>query len=48
MVVPGDVLQLHLEMSRYRSGFGKARAVASVEGETTAEGEISFAIAKGE
>jgi 3-hydroxyacyl-[acyl-carrier-protein] dehydratase len=42
-VVPGDVLQLDVEITRYRKGrFGKAKAVASVAGEVTAEGEISF------
>lgn len=44
-VVPGDVLQLDVEMLRYRKGrVGKAKAVASVDGEVTAEGEISFSM----
>ena len=44
-VVPGDVLQLDVEITRYRKGrFGRAKAVASVAGEVTAEGEMSFAM----
>jgi 3-hydroxyacyl-[acyl-carrier-protein] dehydratase len=46
-VVPGDVLDLKVEITRYRPGFGKAHGVASVAGETSAEGDISFALAKG-
>ncbi len=42
-VMPGDVLTLRAEMDKYRRGFGKARATATVEGEVTAEGIISFA-----
>ena len=44
-VAPGDVLELKVEMLRLRKGYGKARGVASVDGETAAEGEISFAVA---
>lgn len=43
-VVPGDVLTLDCELLRYRKGrVGRCRAVATVDGEVTAEGEISFA-----
>ncbi|MEN6624910.1 MAG: 3-hydroxyacyl-ACP dehydratase FabZ [Candidatus Sumerlaeia bacterium] len=44
-VVPGDVLTLTVTMEKYRRGFGKARGVASVNGETSAEGMLGFAIA---
>jgi 3-hydroxyacyl-[acyl-carrier-protein] dehydratase len=48
-VVPGDVLQLDVEILRYRTGrFGKAKAVATVNGEISAEGEMSFAIGPAE
>jgi 3-hydroxyacyl-[acyl-carrier-protein] dehydratase len=42
-VVPGDVLDLDVELLRFRRGFGRVRAVASVNGEVAAEGEIGFA-----
>lgn len=45
-VVPGDVLKLEVTVLRYRSGFGRASAKATVDGEVTAEGEIGFAAAK--
>lgn len=45
-VVPGDILRLEVKVTRYRSGFGKAQATATVEGDVTAEGEISYATAK--
>jgi 3-hydroxymyristoyl/3-hydroxydecanoyl-(acyl carrier protein) dehydratase len=39
------VLELNVEMLRYRKGrFGKAKGVASVAGDVTCEGELSFAI----
>ena len=44
-VVPGDVLTLEVEMTRYRKGrFGRAHGVASVNGEISAEGDLTFAI----
>jgi 3-hydroxyacyl-[acyl-carrier-protein] dehydratase len=44
-VVPGDVLTLEVEMLRYRKGrFGRARGIASVNGEISAEGELTFAM----
>jgi beta-hydroxyacyl-ACP dehydratase FabZ len=42
-VIPGDVLDLRVEIIRMRKGFGKVHGVASVNGEVTAEGDISFA-----
>lgn len=45
-VVPGDILTLTVKVLRYRSGFGKAEATATVEGEITAQGIISFATAQ--
>ena len=45
-VVPGDVLDLKVEILRYRIGYGKAHGVASVAGEISAEGNLSFALAK--
>lgn len=43
-VVPGDVLKLEVEFTKYRRGFGKANARATVEGELASEGELSFLI----
>ena len=45
-VVPGDVLKLQVKLIRIRSGFGRAKAVATVQDEVTAEGEISFMATK--
>ncbi len=47
-VVPGDVLTLTVTMEKYRRGFGRAKGVASVNGETSCEGILSFAIGTGE
>ncbi len=44
-VVPGDVLELHVEMLRMGSRAGKAKGVGKVNGETTTEATFSFAIA---
>ena len=44
-VVPGDVLRLEVELGRFRSGFGKATATATVDGELAAKGELLFALA---
>lgn len=44
-VVPGDVLKLHVKTLRYRSGYGKGQATATVNDEVTAEGELSFLVA---
>jgi 3-hydroxyacyl-[acyl-carrier-protein] dehydratase len=44
-VVPGDVLELHIEMLRSGSRAGKAKGVGKVNGETTTEAVFTFAIA---
>jgi beta-hydroxyacyl-ACP dehydratase FabZ len=44
-VVPGDVLEMDVEMLRAGSRAGKARGVARVNGHVTTEAEFSFAIA---
>ncbi len=43
-VAPGDQLRLEVEMERLRRGIGRANAVATVEGETAAEGRLTFAL----
>jgi beta-hydroxyacyl-ACP dehydratase FabZ len=43
-VVPGDVLELHVEMLRSGSRAGKAKGTAKVNGEITSEGTFTFAI----
>ena len=43
-VVPGDVLELHVELTKFRHGIGFANATATVDGAVAAAGEISFAI----
>ncbi|MGG3449031.1 3-hydroxyacyl-ACP dehydratase FabZ [Domibacillus aminovorans] len=43
-VVPGDQLRLEVEMTRLRGSIGKAKAIASVEGELVCEAELMFAL----
>jgi 3-hydroxyacyl-[acyl-carrier-protein] dehydratase len=43
-VLPGDQLVLKVELEKLRGMFGRARAVASVEGEIAVEATISFVI----
>ena len=43
-VVPGDQLRLEVEMERLRRGIGRAAATATVEGQTAAEGRLTFAL----
>ncbi len=43
-VKPGDTLKLEVEMTRLKGPIGKAKAKATVEGETACEAEIMFAI----
>ena len=43
-VVPGDQLRLEVTLTRMRGPVGKARAEASVDGETAAAGELTFAL----
>ena len=44
-VVPGDVVELHVEMLRMGSRAGRAKGTGRVNGEVASEGEFSFAIA---
>jgi beta-hydroxyacyl-ACP dehydratase FabZ len=44
-VVPGDVVELHVEMLRTGSRAGKAKGTGKVAGEVTTEATFSFAIA---
>lgn len=44
VVSPGDVLRLEITMEKLGSRFGRARAVASVDGEVACQGLISFII----
>ncbi|MCI5747815.1 3-hydroxyacyl-ACP dehydratase FabZ [Eubacterium pyruvativorans] len=44
-VVPGDVLDLYCELTALRGSVGFGNAVAKVDGEIAAKGEITFAIA---
>lgn len=43
-VKPGDQLRLVVEMIKLRGPIGKAKAVATVDGELACEAEITFAI----
>ncbi|MDW0108660.1 3-hydroxyacyl-ACP dehydratase FabZ [Sporosarcina aquimarina] len=43
-VVPGDVLQLEVEITRMRGSIGKGKAKATVEGEIACEADITFAL----
>jgi len=43
-VLPGDQLVLKVEVEKLRGMFGRARAVASVDGEVAVEATISFVI----
>lgn len=43
-VFPGDTLRLEAEVLAFKMGMGKAKVVATVEGQVAAEGEIKFAI----
>ncbi len=45
-VVPGDELTLEVEMTRLSKVAGKGKGVASVNGEVTCEGELTFVFAK--
>jgi 3-hydroxyacyl-[acyl-carrier-protein] dehydratase len=44
VVAPGDVLRLEVTMEKLGSRFGRAKAVASVDGEVACEGTLSFII----
>ena len=43
-VVPGDVLELEVEMTRIRGPVGIGSAVAKVNGEIAVRGELTFAL----
>lgn len=43
-VHPGDVLRLEVRLSKMRGVIGKGVARAEVDGETAAEGELTFAL----
>ncbi len=43
-VVPGDVLTLEMEIIKVKGPVGVGKAVASVNGKTAAQGELTFAI----
>lgn len=43
-VVPGDVLELHVEITAFRRGIGKAQGKAMVDGELACSCELSFAL----
>jgi 3-hydroxyacyl-[acyl-carrier-protein] dehydratase len=45
-VIPGDKLELEVNVIKLRSSMGKAAVKASVDGEEAAKGEIMFAFAK--
>ena len=45
-VIPGDKLELEVNVINLRSSMGKAAVKASVDGEEAAKGEIMFAFAK--
>ena len=44
MVTPGDVLKLDVEVIAFRKTFGKIKGVASVNGETAVEAEVTFVL----
>ena len=44
VVVPGDVLRLEITMEKLGGRFGRARSVASVDGEIACEATLSFII----
>ena len=43
-VIPGDVLELHVEILRAGSKAGKARGEAKVDGQTVTEASFTFAL----
>jgi 3-hydroxyacyl-[acyl-carrier-protein] dehydratase len=44
VVVPGDVLRLEITMEKLGSRFGRAKGIASVDGEVACEATLSFVI----
>lgn len=43
-VLPGDTLRLEVKLTKIRGPVGKGSARAEVEGQTVAEGELTFAL----
>lgn len=43
-VTPGDTVRLEAEIIRMKGAIGKSKAVATVDGQVVAEGEIMFAL----
>lgn len=43
-VMPGDTLQLEIEIIRFKGAIGKGKGVATVNGEVACQAEIMFAI----
>lgn len=43
-VIPGDILELNVEITKIKGPVGKAKAVAKVDGEIAAKAEITFSI----
>ena len=43
-VVPGDTLEVEVELLRLRGNMGKVKCIARVQGEEAAEAEIMFAL----
>ena len=43
-MVPGDQLRLEVELTRLRGPVGKATARATIDGEVSAQGELTFAL----
>ena len=44
MVVPGDTLELHCQLTAFRGNVGFGNAIAKVDNKIVAEGDISFVI----
>lgn len=44
MVLPGDTLMMHVELTKYRGKIGKAVGHCTVNGEVVSEGELMFAL----
>jgi 3-hydroxyacyl-[acyl-carrier-protein] dehydratase len=43
-VMPGDVLRLEVTLTAMRRNFGKGHGLATVDGETAAEGDLLFVV----
>ena len=44
MVVPGDKLKLEVKIIKQKGPIGVGEAIATVEGEVVAKGELTFAV----